>query len=145
MSTWIVVAAIFFSGALSALAIPVLIKAGHRYGLLDQPGQHKRHKKPTPFLGGVALFAVSWISILVFALIVPAFRSEFGGSLFYIFVGALIILLVGLSDDLSPLSAWVKLAAQVAAGLVLYLGGLNVELLSTPFGSIEIGGFSVLI
>jgi UDP-GlcNAc:undecaprenyl-phosphate GlcNAc-1-phosphate transferase len=145
MSTWLVVAAIFLSGALSAAAIPALIKAGHRYGLLDQPGQHKRHKKPTPFLGGVALFAVSWIGILVFALIAPEFRSEFGSSLFYIFVGALIILLVGLSDDLSPLSAWVKLAAQVAAGLVLYLGGLNVELLSTPFGSIEIGGFSVLI
>ncbi len=145
MSTWMLIGGILFSAGLGAAILPALIAIGQRYGLLDHPGQHKRHKTPTPFLGGVGLFIVTWITVLAFALIAPEFRSEFGTSLFYIFVGALIILLVGLSDDLSPLSAWVKLAAQVGAGLVLYLGGLNVELLSTPFGSVNIGAFSVLI
>jgi UDP-GlcNAc:undecaprenyl-phosphate GlcNAc-1-phosphate transferase len=66
-------------------------------------------------------------------------------SLFYVFLGALIILLVGLSDDLSPLPAWAKLLAQIAAGLTLYIGGLNVELLSTPYGSVDVGWLSVII
>ena len=66
-------------------------------------------------------------------------------SLLYVFLGALIIFLVGLSDDLSPLPAWVKLLAQIAAGLTLYLGGLNVELVSTPYGSVNVGWLSVII
>ncbi len=40
---------------------------------------------------------------------------------------------------------WVKLLAQAAAGLTIYLGGLQVELLTTPWGSIEVGRWSAFI
>ncbi len=140
--------------AITALAIsiivglivtPLLIRLGHRYHLLDTPGKHKRHKRPTPFLGGVALFASVWITVLISWLIFPNAFAELADRLFYVLIGALVILLVGLSDDLSPLPAWVKLVAQIGAGLILYMGGLRVELLSTPFGSVDIGSFSVVI
>jgi len=114
--------------------------------LLDMPGRHKRHRQPTPFLGGVALFVVIWLAVLIHLVFFNEIGGEFSSSLLYIFLGALIIFLVGLSDDLSPVSAWVKLLAQVAAGLVLYMGGLKIDPITIPYlGQIAIGQFSVLI
>ena len=45
---------ILISLVLSIVLVPLIIRFGHRYGILDHPGNHKRHKKPTPLLGGVA-------------------------------------------------------------------------------------------
>lgn len=130
---------------LSFVLIPLAIKIGHKYKVLDWPGEHKRHKKPTPPLGGAVLFIALWLTIISYIIIFPKFFEIIFDSVGYVFAGSLIIFLVGLSDDLSPLSAWVKLLAQISAGLVLYLGGISVELLTTPFGSVDIGSFSVLL
>ena len=135
----------FVALIVGALAIPALIRVAHRYGLLDQPGFHKRHKKPVPILGGLALFIAVWISVLATILIFPGCYNEISGPMLFIFLGALVIMLVGLADDLSPLSAWVKLGAQISIGLILYFAGVRVELLTTPYGSIDIGYASVVI
>ncbi len=140
-----IVIAVLVSLAVSFLAIGQLIKAGHKYKLLDTPGRHKRHKRPVPILGGLALFAAVWIAVLVSSLLFPDFALEPAGSILYIFLGALVIVAVGLADDIRPLSAWIKLAAQICVGLILYLAGLGVVLLSTPFGSVDIGAASVII
>ncbi|MEW6413133.1 MAG: MraY family glycosyltransferase [Candidatus Zixiibacteriota bacterium] len=137
--------AVVVSFVASFVVVPQVIRIGHKYNLLDLPGQHKRHTKPTPILGGVALFVSTWITVAVSYLAFSDLYSELSGSILYIFLGALLILLVGLSDDLRPLSAWTKLAAQVAAALLLYLGGLKVEFLSIPFRSVDIGSFSIVI
>ena len=139
------VVTICISLLISLICIPLVIKLCHTYKILDLPGQHKRHKQPVPLLGGVALFVVVWLTVLATTVI---FGNLFDVSLLtvlFIFFGALIILLVGLSDDLKPLSAWVKLLAQIAAGLLLYFGDVSVEFLTTPFGSIDIGSFSIII
>ena len=139
------VSAILISFAVSLVMVPVIIRTGYRFDILDHPGNHKRHRTPTPLLGGVALFVATWVTVGISYLLFTDLYSELPGSPGFIFLGALIILLVGLSDDLKPLSAWIKLTAQVAAGLVLYLGGLKVELLTIPFRSIDIGAFSLVI
>ncbi|MBD3333839.1 undecaprenyl/decaprenyl-phosphate alpha-N-acetylglucosaminyl 1-phosphate transferase [candidate division GN15 bacterium] len=141
--TMIITAAVAFVVAL--VSLPWLIRLGHRYALLDQPHQHKRHGYPTPFLGGLALFVSVWIAIAVGGLLYPATFTDLGSSWPYIFAAALIIVLVGLSDDLKPLSAGTKLLAQVAAALLVYTGGVRVELLSTPWGSLAIGNWSLFI
>lgn len=122
-----------------------MIKLGHYYELLDVPGRHKRHKKPTPYLGGVALFITVWLTVIISFSIFWADYSLLLPSAVYVLIGALIITLVGLSDDLAPLSAWIKLVAQIAAGIVLFMGGIKVDLVSTPFGSMDIGSFSIVI
>ena len=53
----------------ATISLPLLIWWGHRFGLLDQPGRHKRHKRPVPYLGGVALFVSVWSSLLVSTLL----------------------------------------------------------------------------
>ena len=145
MSLWLLAGCTILSGALSAALLPFLITLGHKYDLIDPPGKHKRHREPTPVLGGIALFVSTWVTILIGWLVVGSGFEELTPVLWYILGGALIIALVGLSDDLSPISALTKLLAQAAAGLVLYLGGLEVQLVTTPFGSIDIGNWSMLI
>ncbi|RKX23235.1 MAG: undecaprenyl-phosphate alpha-N-acetylglucosaminyl 1-phosphate transferase [Candidatus Zixiibacteriota bacterium] len=87
-----------------------------------------------------------WSGLLVTYLVFPDILLDLSGSILYIFCGALIVFLVGLSDDLIPLSAWTKLLAQICAGLVLYIGGLRIDPVTIPLlGSIEIGGASLLI
>jgi UDP-GlcNAc:undecaprenyl-phosphate/decaprenyl-phosphate GlcNAc-1-phosphate transferase len=132
--------------AITAALMPTALRFAHRYQFLDQPGRHKRHKNPVPLVGGVVLFLALWGSVILVFLVFPDTFAEQAGSLPYLLCGALIVFLIGFSDDLSPLSAWTKLFAQVAAGLVLYMGGLSINPLSIPFfGSFDIGQFSLLI
>ncbi|MCB2231258.1 undecaprenyl/decaprenyl-phosphate alpha-N-acetylglucosaminyl 1-phosphate transferase [bacterium] len=141
-----ILAAALAALVLTALCSPLAIKLGHRYNLLDQPGKHKRHRQPTPALGGTVLFVAFWVTVGLLLVLFPRALEELHGVLGYIFAAALIILLVGLSDDLSPVSAWVKLLAQVAAGLVLYLGGMSIDPLTIPFyGPVETGAAGALI
>jgi UDP-GlcNAc:undecaprenyl-phosphate GlcNAc-1-phosphate transferase len=141
-----IIVAVVVSILITLVLLPQLMRLSYAYDLLDQPGRHKRHKRPVPVLGGVGLFAAVWLTVGVSILSFGATYAELLDSLLYVFLGALLIFLVGLSDDLKPLSAWVKLAAQLAAGLVLYLGGLKINPVSIPFdGSIDIGAFSAAI
>ena len=136
---------IAISFILGIILIPILIKLSYKYNFLDLPGKHKRHKKPTPIIGGIGLFFVFWITFLILKFTYPETFFEINSSILYIFLGSLIILLVGLADDIVPLSAWVKLAAQISSAIVIYLGGLQVELVSSPWGSVDIGNFSIIL
>ncbi len=143
---WLQISFGFITSALLAwIIIPIMIKAGIKFSLLDLPGKHKRHNEPTPILGGAALFLSFWITTFLGYFIFPSYFAGISGYLPYVFSGALIILLVGLADDLYPLSAWVKLIAQVAAGLIIFMGGMSIDLVSTPEGSFQLGSFSVIL
>jgi UDP-GlcNAc:undecaprenyl-phosphate GlcNAc-1-phosphate transferase len=146
MSTTVIVFELVVSLAIGLTLTPFLIRLAHTHDLLDHPGRHKRHKKPVAVLGGVGLLVAVWLTV---GLTVVLFRSQFAGwqgVLPYILMGSLLIFLTGLSDDLHPLSAWAKLAAQVAAGLTLFMGGLRIDPLTVPFyGPVEIGAASIFI
>jgi UDP-GlcNAc:undecaprenyl-phosphate GlcNAc-1-phosphate transferase len=128
------------------LLIRPAIRLAVKFGRVDRPGRHKRHKQPVPDVGGVVLFVAVWLSIVLILLFAPSAADELRVSLPYVFAGAAMIFLVGLADDFKPLSAWSKLAAQTAVGLVLFYGGLTINPISIPFaGSYDIGSLSLLI
>lgn len=143
------------NGAFIALAVAAVvtlfatspaIRLATRLDFVDRPGQHKRHKHPVPVVGGPILFVSIWTAIGLTYVFFPSGFPELTGNVQFVFAGALIVTLVGFSDDLAPLSAWTKLGAQAAAGIVLYLGGMDVNPVSIPFiGSHDIGSASALI
>lgn len=146
MTPAVVILGVLLSALIAWLVLPRLISLANRYGLLDMPGLHKRHKGPVPILGGVGLFIAVWVTVVVTRLVFAGSFEDLSGSLIYIFLGAFLVFLVGFSDDLKPLSAWIKLLAEVSAGLILYMGGLRIDPISIPFhGSIMIGNWSVAI
>ena len=141
-----VVTALITSLAVTALVIRPAIVLAERFELVDRPARHKRHNRPVPHVGGAVLFAAMWLAVAVSVIFFPDALRELKASLLFVFAGALIVFLTGFADDLVPLSAWTKLTAQAAAGLVLFLGGLSIDPVTIPFiGSYQIGSLSVVI
>lgn len=134
---------------LTALAIGVLLtslwcRLSWRFGALDRPdGQLKCHRRATPTLGGLPLFAALLIGVVVsFAptrnlwyagAYPPAWNVQLGSLL----VGSLVILAVGISDDLRGIMPRTKLLFQMLSAVVLVGGGLIVRRVDF-FGVFEI-------
>jgi len=146
MHWWILLILLTTTLVVGLLSLRYGILLGHRFSLLDLPGKHKRHNRPVPIIGGAALLITIWSGILLMYLLPIQLSQEFWHVVPYILAGALVIFLVGLSDDIKPLSPWLKLLAECAAGLILFMGGMTVDPISIPFaGSIELGWPSVFI
>lgn len=98
--------------------------------LYDLPGGRRVHKTPVPRLGGVAIFSAIVLSNAVF--LQRSYTSQghlVDGFGFYVatILGATIIFVTGLRDDLYGLRPFVKLIFQVAAAAVVYVLGIRFE------------------
>lgn len=90
-----------------------------RIGLVDQPGGRKDHKQPTPLVGGVAVFCAFSLAVLTLELPLGQWRS--------FFLAALLVFIVGILDDIRETPPSTRFIAQIAASLIIVLGG-GVEL-----------------
>ena len=110
----------------SFLLSPVVKSFAYKLGAIDVPKDARRmHKKPTPRLGGLAIFLGFLLSVLVF---VRPFDTHLRG----IMLGSVIIVVLGVVDDISPLRAWFKFLVQIVAALVAVFHGVVVQTLSNP-------------
>ncbi|HSI98476.1 MAG TPA: hypothetical protein VK926_08940 [Gaiellaceae bacterium] len=93
--------------------------------LVAHPTGERWHAEATPTFGGVGLFA-GFIAgaLLALATGVVERSGELGGIL----AGVAILFAAGLVDDVRHLSPVAKLAAQVAAAVVVLASGLHVEI-----------------
>ena len=129
-----------FAGAL-VLAIgatPVARYLAPRMGMVDQPEARKIHEQPVPRLGGAAILVAVVAAALVLG---ERYRFEQFGS---IVVGATGVSFMGLIDDRWGLHAFVKLAGQIAAALLLYVSGINVSTFHQPAVSLIVTVFWVV-
>ena len=120
-----------------ALTPPVRVLA-FLIGAVDVPTDDRRmHVKPTPRIGGLAIFMSFAITTLVFVNLDP----ELGALL----IGGLILVVLGVVDDIYRLRAWTKLVFQLlAAGIAVYMGVVIDHV--TLFGHyIEFGVLSIPI
>jgi len=101
--------------ALAILLVPIIRKLCARWKLYDWPGPLKVHTKPIPRLGGIA------ITLAILGGTVLSIR--FSAAELPFFAALLLICLVGVVDDISGLSAVIRLAAQFVAGGILWYGG----------------------
>lgn len=118
----------------------VTLKVAHRYKLYPQIRARDVHTKPTPRLGGVAMF-FGFVSALAAAGAFGWFRSVFAEpvQILAIVGAAFLITLIGFLDDLYDLDWTLKLAGQFAvAGLLAWQG---VQIISLPIAGLTIGSF----
>lgn len=108
----------------------------------------KAQERPVLRLGGVGVFA-GLVVASMFEIWVTRFVPGFDGTTvdlrFLLCCG--LIFLVGLVDDLFPVSAGLKLAGQLAVATVAYVIGFQIRLFGLPFMEKEIAldGFSYLV
>jgi UDP-GlcNAc:undecaprenyl-phosphate/decaprenyl-phosphate GlcNAc-1-phosphate transferase len=106
-----------------------------RFDVLAQPDNERRlHVKPTPLLGGVAM-CIGVVVALTAASVLPQFEGVFSGSSepLAVAIGAIVITLIGVIDDVLEISAPAKLIGMVVAGTILYLLGAVMYFVRVPF------------
>ncbi|MEA3020056.1 MAG: UDP-GlcNAc:undecaprenyl-phosphate/decaprenyl-phosphate GlcNAc-phosphate transferase [Actinomycetota bacterium] len=105
-----------------------------RTGVVQAPDERRVHLKPLPVLGGLAMF-VGFLAGLLTARHLHQFDPVFHGTSepLGIIVGAAIIFVVGLVDDVKDVSPPAKLAGQVLAAAVMSLLGVTMLFFRLPF------------
>lgn len=129
-------------------ACPLVVKAAHRFRVLDVPGGRHLHPRPIPRPGGIAIALGFGAAIFAFWLIDrlaghPFFiPEEVRSSRFTLTaVAAGAALGVGLLDDVFDLRARWQLLGHVIVAAVIVLAGIRIDFLSDPFSP---GGILVL-
>lgn len=116
------------------LFTPLTAKLARKLGAIDYPGYRKIHDAPVPRLGGLAVFAAASVSLLLGCALNRYIRADIY-SLRGMFVGGLIILLLGFADDVWNLSPFLKLPVQFIAATVAVLLGIKFHLASNPLAA----------
>ncbi len=129
-----------FSIALAAsfLLTPWVRNIALKRNIVAQPGKRMVHDRRVPFLGGAAIYLAFIISIAFTFYLSRQFRIEFSDKLCGLVIGATIIVLLGLWDDINNIKPMVKLIGQIAVAILLFGYGFRIELLTNPFVGGEI-------
>ena len=118
-------AALLCAFVVSYLMCPMVKSFAYKIGAIDVPKDNRRmHKKPVPRLGGLAIFLGFIVSMLLFVKVDHQMQG--------ILLGASIIVVLGVVDDMSPLRAYFKFCVQIFAALVAVFHGVVVQTLSNP-------------
>jgi UDP-GlcNAc:undecaprenyl-phosphate/decaprenyl-phosphate GlcNAc-1-phosphate transferase len=123
----------------AVLLTPIVKQLAFKINATDTPNQRKVHQKIMPRMGGLAIF----ISFLLGVILLNPY-SIYTPS---ILIGAFVIVITGIIDDITELSAKIKLIGQIGAALIVVVwGNLHIEFINIPFGGIyEFGSMSIPI
>jgi len=116
------------SGVLALLLTPLMRAMARKTGVVDLPDGLKRHGKPTPYLGGLAIYLAFMLSLLFVLLLQGSVSSEVLGLI----AGGTIICGLGVLDDCKRLSVSTKLFGQLVAAGTLVISGLRLEIIYFP-------------
>jgi UDP-GlcNAc:undecaprenyl-phosphate/decaprenyl-phosphate GlcNAc-1-phosphate transferase len=99
MTSSLTPAAFLIAAALALVLVPLARRAALRWGVLDAPSTPiKTHRVPTPYLGGVAVYAAV-AGTLVLLRLLTHFPTGTLRSLRAVLVGGGFVMLLGLVDD----------------------------------------------
>ncbi|MCI9291926.1 MAG: undecaprenyl/decaprenyl-phosphate alpha-N-acetylglucosaminyl 1-phosphate transferase [Erysipelotrichaceae bacterium] len=124
---------------ISTLITPILKKIAYRLNIYAEMNERTIHTKKIARIGGVAIYVAFIVSMAMFVKVDDAFNR--------ILIGATIMFVGGLVDDMLNLKPMIKLAFQIIAALVLTLfGGITLDAIRMPLGiSINLGIISFLV
>ena len=107
------------------VAVPGAIWLSRRFGWIAKPGGRHAHERPTPVLGGLAMYLGFAVAIIAFA---PLSTQTMG----LLVVSGLAMAVLAI-DDRWPMNPWVKFAVQVLLALVaVAIFGMKITFVSTP-------------
>lgn len=122
-----VVLALVVALIVSFLMTPVVKSFAYKVGAIDVPRDARRmHKVPIPRLGGLAIFIGFMVSVFLFVNI----RGD--RAMQSILLGAVVIVVLGVLDDIMALPAMLKFVVQIAAACIPTLNGVVIQAISNP-------------
>ncbi len=130
-------------------ATPVAKKLAFRVGAVDVPNDARRiHNKPIPRLGGLAIvagFVVSLLYNIFFSLFDEYSVFAPNTKLIGFFIALIIIVTMGIIDDIYQLKARYKLIFQTIAALVIAFSGTRIVNVTNPFSDSGMSTLNIYI
>lgn len=134
--SYISVIALVLAFGIVFFLMPYVIKLAYMIGAIDRPNQRKVHNGPMPRLGGLAIYAAFIIAFLI--------TLNINGPYSGLIIGASVVFLMGMLDDIWRLSPWVKLGGQIIAAAIAIYSGIIVHFVTNPFdGILNLGLLSI--
>ena len=126
MQLWLRVLLTIAVAFLVAFGTTPIVKAfAQKVGAMDNPDDFRRiHTHPIPRMGGMAIFLGFLVSVVLFAEISKPVQG--------ILIGCVIIVAIGVLDDIISVRWWVKMAAQFAAAIIAVAHGVMIEGIMNP-------------
>jgi len=117
-----IVLAVLSSFIVTFIVLPIIIKVSRSIDLLDNPDRRKIHSISTPSLGGIAIFLGFSLAVLI---TVPL--ADLSAIRYFLF-GIIIMVFLGVRDDVANMTAKHKLAIQIFAALmVVYFSEIRLD------------------
>lgn len=120
------------SAAVTLVITPVVIQLAKKFGLVDDPKVRPHpahtHKDIIPRAGGLAIFIGIFLPLFIYF---PLSKSVIG-----IFLGSLILILVGLWDDKRDRSPYIRFFTNCLAAIIAIGFGIGIPYITNPFGGI---------
>lgn len=122
-------------------ATPVAKRLAFKVGAVDVPKDERRmHKEPIARLGGFAIIAGFFVSILFSITSAKLLNADsainFDFKFLGLMIGSVIIAVMGVIDDIKALSAKLKFPIQIIAALIVAFTGSRIEFVTNPFSEI---------
>lgn len=116
---------------ISLITMPFLIKLSHKLEFTDKPNKRKQHKAPTPLCGGIALYLGFFVTYFLF--VGDDIRQQIT-----IFIGATLILVIGLVDDYYKTKGrefpiFPRLIVQLLSAILVFKSGILFRGFTNPF------------
>ena len=112
--------------ALTTFFVPIVKLLAVQLGAVDKPNARKVHHKLMPRMGGLAIYAGVWLVVFTF--------YPFSQSLMSFFLGATMLVFVGIVDDITDMPAKLKLVGQIIAACIVTFGGIRIDFVTSVFG-----------
>ena len=127
---WLLYISAFASAfAIAMVATPFAKKVSEKLGAIDYPKARGMHNKPMPRLGGIAIV----LGFLVTIIMLYRFVNDINIRHFVGFLaGAVIIVAVGIVDDIKNLPAKVKFIFQILAAILVIRSGIRINVVMWP-------------
>jgi UDP-GlcNAc:undecaprenyl-phosphate GlcNAc-1-phosphate transferase len=127
-----VLLALVVAAVVAFASTPLVKKLAVRIGAVDVPKDSRRmHHETIPRLGGLAIFCAFLVALLVVTLVDKSMVLD--RTFLGVMIGATIIVILGIFDDIYALPALPKFFVQIlAAGIVVFFG-CRIGVISNPF------------
>ena len=127
---WVLYIAAFSTAfAVSNVFTPIAKTISMKVGAIDYPKARGMHQKPMPRMGGLAIVIGFMFTVLLLYRFV-----EFGETrkLIGFMIGATMIVVLGMFDDIYDLRARFKFFVQILAALVAIMSGIQIHVVMWP-------------
>ncbi len=132
------------AAALSFVLVPMVARFARRFAIVDRPGGHHGNGRAVPILGGVAIAASVGLTLAIAgwfegSLLRPL--AEHGAGVLWVATACLLILLLGVVDDVVGVGPLAKLAVQTTVASLVLTAGYGFAAVTNPLtgGHIELG------